>query len=499
MLRTLSIHHFVTIDSLDIDFKPGFSVITGETGVGKSILFEALSLVLGRRLSSRFLKGNESPKVTAVFDRVASLAPFLEDHSLQDPWVIEREQRLTFNGCAVSHQWLKSFTDHFVVLHEQKWHFDLSKILDEDLDLTPMQNAYRHYIKEKQKWVEFQKQKEIIESQRLYFEMAKTILSDLNPQPTEEEDLLKERSLLIDMAKTIQNLHQIKTYFHTPYDLLSHVEKMLRLCPEFLRQDLKIGHSHLLDLYAKIEDHEHLHQESASRLQEIDERLSQLRVAAKQLKTTTDHLPFLLIPLDSLKAFDDQPMVNALNSYRSEAQNISKQRQNTAQKVLDSLRERLKSLSLEKMRLHITHSVSEEPHLCGVDTFKLLCATQEGAEFMPVEKIVSGGEMARLSLLLRSLEPKPIFLFDEIDTGVSGRIALSMGKTLKTLGPQVIAITHSPQVAACGDHFYVVEHGKVRCLESQEERIHHIAILLSGQDVTEAALRAAEELYESSR
>jgi DNA repair protein RecN (Recombination protein N) len=271
VLCELIIRNFVSIKHLHLHFFSGFSVITGETGIGKSLIFDALSLVLGKRFQSKFSKDQEKIFIEAKFTKEDSVVQLLKEHNIPDEefLIFKKNKKLYLNNKLINVKFAQKIAQHLIMLHDQKYKFDFMKILDKGLDLSNLRNAYQKYVTENNKYLGYLDEKRKIEQNESYWNMAKDILEALNPKEGEELILLRELEDLKESENLIKSAQLLESYFNTPVDLLAHLSKMMRGCSNDFVKDVEVAYSHLLDLREKINEIKGRCKDSQKKIEDI--------------------------------------------------------------------------------------------------------------------------------------------------------------------------------------------------------------------------------------
>lgn len=546
MLTHLRLKNFILIDTLDLELTRGFWVITGETGSGKSILLEALALLTGqRRGDAGYIKvDQEEATLSAVFHLRSipfELAHFLREHGLPvtEQMVIRRtisssKSRAWINDEPITLGLLKKIGPYLLDLQEQgevhhsafpqkgrQW---VDQIGGGDLLKTKEEVAQAYYeLKQAQESLkEFQETQSQRAQKQIYYQTVLERLNALKPLKNEEEDLLRKREentqkgqAALTLDSFIQELEPVlKTLWKlekSPFPALESLDTLYKRFQEDCR-DLEDLCETLKDLYG-------LYEKDQKSLETIDQRLHDLRSAAKNLHTTCDALEPLWQEaqesLASLEVSEEKEeelrteCQKAFQKYEHLCAQLTPLRQEACLKLEQAVTALLPDLKLDKAQFKMVLEKESTPHPEGLDRLTPMVCFNPGSPFTPLSETASGGELSRLCLALKSIlspsESPKVLLFDEIDTGVSGGVSQAMGRLLKRLSSihQVLAITHSPQVAACGDHHLKVWKTQdekqtswgFQKLSLFKERVEEVARLLSGEKLTPEAIKAAEKLW----
>ena len=549
MLKQLYIKNFTLIDELDIELYPGFSVITGETGAGKSIILGAIGLLLGQRADSKSIKaGAEKCVIEAHFDLSRyPMQDFFEENEIEqdaEDTIIRREltsagkSRAFINDTPVSLSMLKELGEQLVDVHSQhqnlllqKQDFQLSVvdiIADDQKELTAYQQTYSQLLTAKS---QLQALKDDIERNRQsqdFLQFQYEELSNANLTEGEQEELEQQ-------SETMEHAEDIKTALYeadnalygeqtgavsqvrTAENALNGIKQVMPKAAE-LAERLESCRIELKDIAdevsAMLEDTDF----DPSELDRVNSRLD--RIYELEKKYHTDTVEELISQRDELK----QKLNNIENSdealaaleakcqqltanSQKQADTLTKLRQKAGKEIEQQLRQRLVPLGMPNVRFEVNIQKGELGRN-GQDQVAFLFSANTSTPLQPVAQVASGGEIARVMLSLKAMisgtVKLPTIIFDEIDTGVSGKIAEKMADIMQEMGQterQVISITHLPQIASKGSHHYRVSKEETakgttsRMQElTQDERIGEIAQMLSGSDVSEAAIQNAKEL-----
>jgi DNA repair protein RecN (Recombination protein N) len=548
MLRNLYIENYALIDKLELSFGEGFSVITGETGAGKSILLGALSQILGQRAENRVIKeGAEKCLVEAEFEVQAyGLEPFFEENDLEyDPkhCLIRRElfsngkSRAFVNDSPVSLNILKELTGRLIDIHSQHQNLLLgSDAYQRDITdtvacnfavLSDYKAAYTYYkdLQTALRKLEEKVRKTREEEDYLRFQYDQLDAAGL--QENEQEQLEAEWEMLthaeeikLGIGKIFTLLDEEEHGVNTSLKLALNQAESLQKVYLGLQEHGERIRSCYLDLKDLAQELEVLLNDveiNPARMEQVSERMNQLytlqqkhRVAnTRELIVLRDNLAAKLAVIESCED-DIADLKKTLSEAENQVQKLADQLTETRSAVRKSMEERLTGqlvlLGIPKAVLHIELK-RKTMEADGQDLISFLFSANKNATPQPINLIASGGEISRIMLCIKSLIAEytslPTLLFDEIDTGVSGEIAHKMGEIMRGIADkrQVICITHLPQIAAKGKQHYKVvktEHKDssvttVRLLQS-DERLKEIALMLSGANITEAAIRNAQEL-----
>lgn len=550
MLKRLQIRNYALIDALEIDFSEHLTIITGETGAGKSILLGALGLVMGERADTKvFYNDSEKCVVEATFEVARyDLQEFFSENELDyDTEVVVRREmspsgksRAFINDTPVNNQVLKRLTDVLIDLHQQFDTLDIHNVnfqlrmidalADNAPSLKQYQGIYRKYSTERKLLATLRAQSESgareLEFMRFQYEELQKAALVAGEQTGLEETLLR-----------LSNAESIKQTYGAAYNYLSESEQniigQLREIARTMQATRKFApdlaelsermESVIIDLQEIAKDCERIDERTdhdPQRIFEVQERLN--TIYKLQKKHNVSGIEDLLAIQETLgkhlEGFTDlgasivqlESSIAALHAQLLViASEMSTRRKSVVSDFEQKVQDMLAQLSMPHARLQVAIQSDQELSATGADDVQFLFASNPGSKFLPIKDVASGGELSRLTLCTKSLVadaiPLPTLIFDEIDSGVSGDVSMKMGLILKELSSrhQVIAITHTPQVAARADrHFFVYKQvsdtrtaTNVRLL-NQEERMKAIAIMLSGNPPSNAALHTARELME---
>ena len=548
MLSHLSIRNYALIDILDIDFPSGMITVTGETGAGKSIILGALKLVLGERADYKSLKNaDEKCFVEAEFtlDRELFSDFFIQNELDFDSITIIRREilpsgksRAFINDTPVTLSVLHSLTEKLIDIHSQ---FDTSDLMNEKYqlhildnysdaisDLKEYQKAYQKYVFENSRLTSLKKKllsgnEEVDYKNYLLEELITAQLDSINFVEMENElNLLKNSEylaqILTEVKQILDNdeigiLNQLR-------EVSSRMDKGSQYSTDLMKLSERISSVklELQDISAESEFFLEKLDFSPLRYEELTQKVDLIHsLYAKHKVTTIEELKQIR---DSLSK-DTSDLMNLENQIQacqdtiktlsSEltkwAQDLHTKRKTHVPELENKILIILSHLGMEKSKIEISIQKTDQFTANGTDIVNILFSANAGMSLQPIAKAISGGERSRVMLAIKKImsekEALPTLILDEIDTGVSGRIANEMGKLMQQMAStmQLIAITHLPQVAAKGNSQFKVEKteksGETQtqiCLLNHEERIEEIAQLISGSDITENARKQAIEL-----
>jgi len=552
MLKHLYIKNFTLIDELDISLYEGFSVITGETGAGKSIILGAIALLLGQRADSKTIKqGAEKCVIEAHFDLSRyGMQAFFDENDIEydaDDCIIRREltaagkSRAFINDTPVALSMLKELGDQLVDVHSQHQNLLLNKqdfqlevvdiIADDAAQLAKYQQTYTAYQAAEKELADLQAAIERNRENRDFLQFQYEELENAHLIEGEQEEL-EQRS------DTMEHSEDIKSALYTTDNALSAeqngVIESLRSSLSALRS-IEAVYPEVGDLIQRIDssyiDLKDVAHEVSNLLESVDFDPAELdqvnnrldRIYELEKKYHVDTIEALIEKRDNLQqqlqaiengdeSLDEvKARLSALEAQaRKEAEALTKLRTKAAKMIENEMQKRLVPLGMPHVRFSI-QLTAVELGVNGSDRVSFLFSANTSTPLQPVSQVASGGEIARVMLSLKAMisgaVKLPTIIFDEIDTGVSGKTAEMMAQIMKEMGShgrQVISITHLPQIAALGSVHYKVEKietangttSKMRQLDA-DERVREIAQMLSGSDVSEAAIQNAKALLKN--
>ncbi|MEI6765345.1 MAG: DNA repair protein RecN [Bacteroidota bacterium] len=548
MLQHLSVENYALIDKLEIDFEDGFSIITGETGAGKSILLGALGLILGQRADSQVLS-DKSRKciIEGVFlIKDYNLDDFFAENDLDagDTAILRREitpegkSRAFINDTPVNLNILKEISDRLVDIHSQ--HKNLS-VNEHSFQLSVIDGFVGHnallkkYKAEYNTLMNFQRQMQELEKKELqartdqdYFRFLFDELDNAALKENEQENLEAEQAVL-SHAETISiTLSKVTNAFSgddlnllgTLAETINQLDQVARYHADIaaLTDRLKTTYIEIKDIAGETAALEDKIQHDPARMETVNARLDLLyRLQHKHRVSTVNELLTLKNELDdkllAIVSLETQiaelrgTIENQTESCTGIASKLSEARKKAIPQMEKKLAAVLKLLGMPDAQLKIAHEISTSLKPEGFDHITFLFTANKGMEPKGLSKVASGGELSRLMLAVKSLVSQrsllPTIIFDEIDSGVSGETAGKVGKILSGMADfmQVVAITHLPQIAGMGKNHYFVykknEGGLTRSYIrklTESEREQEIAQMLSGENYSDAALKTAREL-----
>ncbi len=549
MLQQLYIKNFTLIDELDIELHPGFSVITGETGAGKSIILGAIGLLLGQRADSKSIKqGADRCVIEAHFDLSRyDLKPFFDENDIEyddHDTIIRREltaagkSRAFINDTPVALTMLKELGDQLMDVHSQHQNLLLNKqdfqlnvvdiLANDSKELEDYQQCFANY---QQKTKELNQLREEIERNKQNADFLQFQYDELEAAQLVEG----EQEELEQQSETMSHAEDIKTALYeadnalngdesgvvsqvkSAYNALNGISKVMTKTAE-LTERLDSCRIELKDIADEVSQLLERTDFNPAELDNINNRLDRLYELEKKYHVETveeliQQRDDLKLKLSHIENSDEavSEMEKEVAKLRSlcahRAETISTMRRATADNMRSQLAQRLEQLGMPHARFDVSITKTELGKN-GQDSISFLFSANTSTPLQPVSQVASGGEIARVMLSLKAMisgaVKLPTIIFDEIDTGVSGKIAEKMAQIMQEMGRterQVISITHLPQIAALGSHHYRVskeetKNGTVSHMTelNNEERITEIAQMLSGSDISDAAIQNAKEL-----
>jgi DNA repair protein RecN (Recombination protein N) len=549
-LQHIVLRDFVIVRELDLDLSSGFSALTGETGAGKSILIDALQLVLGARAESSVVReGAARAEICAEFDITPDILQWLDgegfaDIAADDHLLLKRtidaqgKSRAWINGSPATATQLRTLGDRVLDIHGQHAWQSLTRpeavrgLLDAyaGVNLQGLIQRWTQWRQATQALHEVRTAQATLqeERERLLWQIAE--VDKLSPAEDEWDELngqhtrLSNAQALMDAAQAA--IHSLEDDDNGALRLLAKAQDTLQdrtdVEPEFtalvdvlassLAQAADVAHS--LNAYlgrAELDP---------ARLQTLDDRMSMWMSLARRFKRMPQELPALLLGwktrLSQLDAASDLEALEATETkaataYQTEARKISQARTQAAPKLANAITQAMQGLGMQGGRFEVQLDKTELPTSSGLENITFLVAGHPGSTPRPVGKVASGGELSRIALAIAvttsELGTAQTLIFDEVDSGVGGAVAETVGRLMKQLGidRQVLAVTHLPQVAACAHHHLLVsKHSDAQGTSSQvnalsaDARVNEIARMLGGEKVSDTTLAHAREMLQTS-
>ncbi len=554
MLKQLSIRNFVIVELMELGFSSGFTVLTGETGAGKSIMIDALSLALGERGdSSQIRQGCERAEISALFDVEAlpDLQDWLEENSLiGDPesCLLRRvlddtgRSRAFINGHPATLQQLRTAGEFLVVIHSQHAHQALLQraaqrdLLDAFADCSELARTLK---KAYQAWQDLRQgrmacEQQLSESREKLerLEWQKQELASLNVTVDEWERLQADHNRLSHLAGLLEATETgIALLSDNEASAVSQINSVKTQLQHLLEYDNQL--QTIIDLLdsAQIQVQESIYELRDYRqqldldpqhLQEIEQRVTAIHNMSRKYHVDPDALPHLLesvcSQIDALESGGNLEQLEAQehaaeSTYQQLAEKLSMERQKAGKKMARAVTEAMQTIAMAGGEFSIELDTLEQGNAHGQEQIEFCVSAHKGMALKPLAKVASGGELSRISLAIQVITSQvgtvPTLVFDEVDVGIGGSVAEIIGQLLRQLGRsrQVMCITHLPQVAAMGDqHFQVTktEDGDSQHVQSKitklddRARIDEIARMLGGVKMTEATHKHATEMLRNS-
>lgn len=542
-LRRIVLRDFVIVQSLDLDLGTGFSVLTGETGAGKSILIDALQLALGSRADSGVVReGALRCEIAAEFDMPTVLADWLEEQgfAVEESLLLRRtvdtegRSRAWINGSAATMTQLKALASSLVDIHGQHAWQSLTRsdavraLLDAyaGIDTRAAAAGWAQW-RQRRKALEAATERQNTlrqESERLSWQIAE--LDKLAPRVGEWEELNAQHSRLANAQGLLDAVQTAVTVLDedepSASTLISRALSALQV-QSSIEPRFASAIEALEGALAQVQDSVHgLHQYARhteldpASLATLDERLSQWVSLARRYRRPPEELAELHAQwTNELNQIDEALDLAALEqherqawtAFAAELKTLSKQRQQAAPRLSKAVSDTMQTLGMQGGRFDVSLQKMDEPQAHGWEQVEFLVAGHSGVTPRPVGKVASGGELSRIALAISVVTSRlgqaPTLIFDEVDAGIGGAVAHTVGQLLRRLGQdrQVLAVTHLPQVAACADQHLLVSKQRagaqtvshVRAID-HEARVSELARMLGGSDTSEVSMAHAREL-----
>ncbi|MCH8325832.1 MAG: DNA repair protein RecN [Bacteroidetes bacterium] len=569
MLKSLEIKDYALIEHLQVEFGEGLNIITGETGAGKSIIVDAMGLLLGGRASTEVIRKGASKSFVEGFFRIKDNTKVKElllnnDIETTDELIIRREisikgaNRCFVNDSPVPLTFINLLGDLLIDLHGQhehqsllrsETHIDfLDQYVDNNLLLTEYTKTFIDYQKKIDELKTLKKKEKSLNEKKEFYSFQIKEIDSVSPKENEDDELLNELKILENSERLLELTTSIyQTLFegeNSVQDILSGANRKLQEL-ELIDKNFSVTEKESKNILSQINDIAETIRSYNSKidiepkhLEEVRQRLGALTLLKKKYGGSIDAVlvhrkkigeEFLLAEnfSEKIKAIKNE-IEKSRDNCGNLAIDISNKRKNKIPLIEESINKTLNELGIEhssfKVIIERPLADDEESYFIftnnkkikitnnGCDEVEFFISTNIGEDVKPLIKVASGGEISRVMLALKSVlaktEALPVLIFDEIDSGISGRIAQKVGKALEDLSQnhQIIAITHLPQIAGNAHHHYSVNKKLIgdRVVSSinkldDEERINEIAKLMSGEEVTEASIKGAKELIKNGK
>ena len=552
MLLEISIKNFAIIEAISLNFEKGMTVLTGETGAGKSIIIDAMNMMLGARATTDVIRhGAPKAEIEGLFsvENSHALQMIFDEQGIElgDEIIIRREilqngrSVSRVNGQMVNLSVLRSIGQYLVDIHGQHDQEELMRpqlhiqMLDGfgDADFLELKQAYQTnfdaYRKMRKQLLEIKKNQEEHKAriEMLEFQMAEIESASL--QPGEDLKLNQERDKLLNhknIADTLTNAYTMLdneefSSLANVRSAMNDMESIEEYDVEYREISTSLSESYyvLEDVTKRLEDIIESLDFDGNRLMQIESRLDLIHSITRKYGGNVDDVlmyfakiteEYNLLTGNNLSSDDMEAELKKLEvSLVDLATNLASARHNLAQQLETEIQQELKDLYMDKARFQVQFTKGKFTRE-GNESVEFYISTNPGEDFKPLVKVASGGELSRLMLAIKSAfsrkEGKTSIVFDEVDTGVSGRVAQAIAQKIHKIGQngQVLAISHLPQVIAIADYQFFIEkisndHSTVSTVRllTVEERVEEVAKMLAGENVTEAALSQARELLQS--
>ena len=552
MLTHISIKDFTIVDSLELDISQGFSAVTGETGAGKSIMLDALSLAIGQKADANMVRpGATKAEIYACFElnKGHGASHWLKENDLEEDdgkqlilsriITSEGRSRGYINGRPAPLQQLKELGALLLDVHGQHAHQQLLEkdsprtLLDSYGDyhnlLNDVQSSYQHWQQLKTRVNQLQNQSDEISARAQLLEYQVQELDLLDLQPSEVEELENEQKRLANAETHLLNAQQALHLCQNDEDQVDAyqaIQLALQKLDPLIETSPKLANAHELlnqayviidEAGSELDHYINSFEINPQRLQHVEERLNAIYELARKHKVKPEALSDLHQQLSeelgkltgqdaSLESLLEQ-LEEAEQHYTGHGQALSSKRKQAGDKLANELIKQLKSLALNKaqVKFEIEAQPIHKANKHGLDTIEFLVSLNPGQPLQPLQRVASGGELSRISLALQILiqQGPSTLIFDEIDVGVGGATAERMGRLLKQLGNkhQVISVTHQPQVAALAHQHLLVNklsskqqtRTQIRTLNA-EQRQQELARMLGGLEITDSTLTHAKDM-----
>ena len=549
-LQHIVLRDFVIVRELDLDLSSGFSALTGETGAGKSILIDALQLVLGARAESSVVReGAARAEINVEFDTTPEILQWLDAEGFPNPATNDQlllrrtidaqgKSRAWINGSLATATQLRALGDRVLDIHGQHAWQSLTRpdavrgLLDAyaGVALQSLTQAWAHWRQAMQTLQDARNAQTTLQEERERLLWQITEVDKLSPALGEWDELnsqhtrLSNAQALMDAAQNaidaledddrgaLRLLSKAQDVLQSQTDVEPEFSSLVDVMASSLAQAADVAHS--LNTYLGRTELD------PARLQTLDDRMSLWMSLARRFKRTPQELPALYqdwkVRLSQLDAATDLEALEAAEAkaataYQAQARKVSQARAQAAPQLATAITQAMQGLGMQGGRFEVQLDKTEHPTASGLESITFLVAGHPGSTPRPVGKVASGGELSRIALAIAvttsALGTAQTLIFDEVDSGVGGAVAETVGRLMKQLGQdrQVLAVTHLPQVAACADHHLVVsKHSDAQGTSSQvtalsaDARVNEIARMLGGEKVSDTTLAHAREMLQTS-
>ncbi|EGV37559.1 DNA repair protein RecN [Neisseria weaveri] len=549
MLLALSLRDFVIVEQLNLNFQTGFTVLTGETGAGKSITLDAIGLLLGDKADyGQIRNGAKEAHLSALFDisHLPVLQAQLQEQGLLEAGAdelsirriidIKGKSRSFINNQTATLAQLKNIGEQLIDIHGQNAHHSLNNeseqrnLLDafagSKQQAETVKQHYQNWQTAKKKLQEAHNQAETLAVERERLEWQFNELNPMGLYAGEWETLSQSHNSLAHAAELLQTTEQVEEMINGDQGIQSAIYQCQKLLGSL--QNIEPRFAESLNMLASVEaelsevctnmrDVRTRTELDPDELAEQEKRMGELMSMARKYRTNPENLPEKLTEIEnSLHSLQAAADIEALEAavqkteaeYMNAAQHLSALRHQAALRLAEETSDQMQHLAMQGAKFHIALNPSS-PTAYGLEQVQYQVAANKGSALRPLNKVASGGELARISLALQVVTSQythvPTLIFDEVDTGIGGGVAEMVGRALRALGKQhqVLAVTHLPQVASCGEHHWKVEkHDSGEQTVSDitilapKQRIEEIARMLGGESITQTTREHAAELLE---
>lgn len=547
MIESLYIENFAIIDQVQIDFQSGMTVLTGETGAGKSIIIDAIGQLIGQRSQPSFVKnGADYAFIEGVFSSNKEIDKILLDNNfpIDEHLVISKKinhdgkSAIKINYRNSSQLLLKKIMSQIVDIHSQ---FETHQLFNESYHLKLLDNfignelidlkkeyltLYQTYKNLNQKYLSLTKEELTDEQLDFYLAQLKEI-EELDLENFDEEEFLKERNNLLNYEKNSQHIKNYKALMDSSKGIMDLFKQSLNELSYLEIDDIKHNYDQLYDLYYTVDginqdiydqfSQSYFSEERYNEVQDIFFKLNKLkRKYGQTIDAIIDFKNSLIEKIELFKNRDQ--MIENINLKLKETENqliyyakkISILRKNKALELEKEVKYILNQMYLQQVQFKFDFQINDFNDN-GIDNVKIVVSTNSGQPLQPLQKIASGGELSRIMLAIKAVSQNSkdggTIIFDEADTGVSGKVAESIGHVMKKISKkqQVICITHLAQVACFANNHLFIEKeqmdntSKVRVrLLNEKESVYELAKMISGKEITQQSIDHAKKLKEIS-
>ena len=556
MLTHIHIWNFAIVEKLDIEFDSGLTVLTGETGAGKSILLDALNLALGDRADTSVIRhGSDKAEISVTFSLhdAPEASAWLAEHEMQseDECIIRRTisrngpSKAFINGIPATVQQLRELGEMLVDLHGQHEHQSLlqrdiqRQLLDDYANhkelLQQVSTAYTNWLALQEQWQRLSSANKDRDSRIELLRYQVQELESLNLQPGEAQELEAEHKRLANASHLLQTaqqvlgmleenddraVHQVLNQSHGDISDLARVDSQLQPIAELLNNAIIQVQETISELRHYADNLEL----DPARLQEVEQRINDMHTLSRKHRVDAEELVSLLPALqqerDDLEQADikldglQKQIQQAKEAFTKTAAKLTTSRKKTAKLLSEKISDAMQGLSLQGGKFDVQLEALPETrwNAQGCEQIEFLVSANPGQPVKPLNKVASGGELSRISLAIQVITAQaariPSLIFDEVDVGIGGRVAEIVGLQLRALGQhrQVVCVTHLPQVAALGHHHLQVSKQTskdttvtdIKQLDNKQ-RIDEVARMLGGIEITDQTLSHAKEMIERAQ